>query len=440
MKMTLEQRQTLQMVMTTELRQAIELLQLTNYELKSFIEKEAEENPFMELLERPNYRSLPSRRKRNDFSEDEVDPLDFISNDEPSLYDHLLKQVNILNISESKRSILRFLVLNLDESGYLTMTNEEVSQFLNVTPLQVELARKILLTLDPIGSGATNLVESLLVQAKEKYPDDELLHIAIEYDLENLADRKWRIVAERLHIGQKDVANLLKKIQNLQPKPAMNFSTRPTNYVTPDIIVEYDHQKDKFNVSLNHDYVPDIRFNRTYASDLKSSPELKSYVNEQYKKFNWLRQSIEQRRRTILNIMEVVLKRQRSFFEEGFRGLKPLTLQDVATEIGMHESTVSRATANKIVETPNGTFELRQLFSTGIKSTAGETTSQAKVKELLQEVVEKEDKAKPLSDQKIADILKEEYEVSISRRTVAKYRNELNIPSSTRRKELLPTS
>src|SRR5699024_139499 len=138
--------------------------------------------------------------------------------------------------------------------------------------------------------------------------------------------------------------------------------------------------------------------------------------------------------------MEVVLRKQRNFFKEGFRGLKPLTLQDVANEIDMHESTVSRATANKIVETPNGTFELRQLFSTGLTSAAGVVTSQTKVKELLQEIVQKENKERPLSDQKIAELLKEEHEVAISRRTVAKYRDELNIPSSTRRKELLPTS
>lgn len=437
--MTLEQRQTLQMVMTTELRQAIELLQLTNYELKSFIEKEAEENPFIELIEKHDGPSYSNRSSHFHSGEDEVDPLEFISNAEPSLYDHLLNQVNVLHIKEEKRSILHFLVLNLNESGYLTMSNEEISQFLNVSQLKVESARKILLTLDPLGCGAYDIKEGLLVQAKEKYPEDELLHTAIQYDLENLANRKWGVVAERLHISRTDVAQLLAKIQTLQPKPAMNFSTRRTNYITPDIIVQLDDKEDTFHITLNNHYVPNLRFNNEYANNLQHSRELHSYVNEQYKKFNWLQQSIEQRRQTILKIMEVVLRKQRAFFEEGFRGLKPLTLQDVAQEINMHESTVSRATANKIVETRNGTFELRQLFSTGIKSDSGTVTSQTKVKELLQEVIQSEDKAKPLSDQKIVEELKERYEVNISRRTVAKYRDELNIPSSTRRRELLPT-
>ena len=427
------------MVMTTELRQAIELLQLTNYELKTFIEKEAEENPLIELVESYDDRSYSGQSNYNYSQDEEVDPLDFISNSEPSLYDHLLNQVNMLQISDNKRTILRFLVLNLNESGYLTMTNSEISQFLDVSEDRIEHARKTLLTLDPLGSGAVDVSESLLVQAKEKYPEDELLHTAIQYDLENIANRKWGVVAERLHISQNDVAHLLSKIQTLQPKPALNFSTRNTNYVTPDIVVQWDEEKDTFQVILNNYYVPDVQFNSEYAVNLRQSTELKSYVSEQYKKFNWLRQSIEQRRNTILNIMEVVLRKQRQFFKEGFRGLKPLTLQDVATEIDMHESTVSRATANKIVETPNGTFELRQLFSTGIKSNSGTITSQTKVKELLQEIVQNEDKTKPLSDQKIADKLKEMHEIAISRRTVAKYRDELNIPSSTRRKELLPT-
>src|SRR5690625_1198596 len=343
MRIVLEQRQTLQMVMTTELRQAIELLQLTNYELKTFIEKEAEENPFIELVEK-EYSPTYSHRSSNFRSEEEeVDPLEFISNAEPSLYDHLLNQVNVLQINEEKRSILHFLVLNLNESGYLTMTNDEISQFLNIPHLKVETARKILLTLDPIGCGAYDVSEGLLIQAKEKYPGDELLHTAIQYDLENLANRKWGVIAERLHISRTDVAKLLAKVQTLEPKPAMNFSTRKTNYVTPDIIVQLDNQKDTFQITLNNYYVPNISFNNDYASNLQLSKELNSYVNEQYKKFTWLRQSIEQRRETILKIMEVVLRKQRSFFEEGFRGLKPLTLQDVAEEIGMHESTVSRA-------------------------------------------------------------------------------------------------
>ena len=435
LRIVLEQRQTLKMVMTTELRQAIELLQLTNYELKQFIEREAEENPFIELIEKDYVEPYSFSRNvvRSDDDED-VNPLDFVTEDEQTLDEHLLNQVNLLSIDEHQRGILRFLVLNLDENGYLTMTNEEISEFLNVTEAEVERTRQLLLTLDPLGIGARNLQESLLIQAHEKYFDDTLLHLLIENHLEDLANRKWNLIAERLQISREEVVKLFEKVRTLQPKPAMNYSTRGIHYITPDIIVDWDEAEDTFEITLNSHYIPNVRFNNEYARLLPASSELKSYVNEHYKKFNWLQQSIEQRRRTILNIMKVVLERQRNFFKEGFRALKPLTLRDVAEEIGMHESTVSRATANKIIQTPKGTFELRMLFSTVIKTEEGSDASQTKVKELLKEIVDGEDKAKPLSDQKIANILKEKHQIVISRRTVAKYRDELNIPSSTRRK------
>lgn len=436
MRMVLEQRQSLKMVMTTELRQAIELLQLSNYELKQFIEKEAEENPFIELIEKDydNYRTYSSNYTQ--YENNDVNPLDFATDDGQTLDDYLLQQVNLLPLTDRERTLLRFLVLNLNESGYLTMTNAEISEFLNVSENEIACARDILLTLEPLGIGAMDVRESLLIQAEAKYEDDLLLHTIIDYHLEDLANRKWKIIAERLHISRQQVAELFKKVQTLQPKPAMNFSSRGIHYVTPDIIVDWESEKEIFEVTLNNYYIPNIRFNNEYVNDVIGSSEVKSYVKEQYKKFNWLRQSIEQRRNTILNIMRVVLSKQQRFFEEGFRALQPLTLKSVADEIGMHESTVSRATANKIVETPNGTFELRQLFSTGIATEEGNDASQTKVKQLLKEIVNEENKTRPLSDQKIATQLKEQHRIVISRRTVAKYRDELNIPSSTKRIEI----
>lgn len=434
MRIVLEQRQTLKMVMTTELRQAIELLQLTNYELKKFIEKEAEENPFIELVEKDYIEPFSFSRSVAKTDDEEVNPLDFVTKEEKTLDEHLLNQVNLLSLDNKERSILRFLVLNLNENGYLTMTNEEISEFLNISKSEVENARQLLLTLEPIGIGARDVKECLLVQAKEKYRNDELLHAVIENHLQDLADRRWNKIAEHLQISTAEVTQLFEKVRTLEPKPAMNFSGRGINYVTPDIIVEWDEEEDTFEIVLNHHYIPNVRFNKEFVHQLPTSNELKSYVNEHFKKFNWLQQSIEQRRQTIINIMRVVLERQRNFFKEGFRALKPLTLKDVADEIDMHESTISRATANKIIQTPKGTFELRMLFSTVIKTEEGGDASQTKVKELLKEIVDSEDKAKPLSDQKIAELLKEKHQVVISRRTVAKYRDELNIPSSTRRK------
>src|SRR5690625_1079032 len=317
------------------------------------------------------------------------------------------------------------------------MSNEEISHFLNVDLIDVENARDMLLTLEPLGIGARNLQESLLIQAQAKYKDDTLLFTVIEHHLEDLANRNWKVIAERLHISRQQVIDIFQKIKTLQPKPAMNFTTKGAHYVTPDIIVETNKDNDSFTITLNQHYIPQIRFNQDYVYKVKHHQEVKPYVDEQFKRFNWLQRSIEQRRDTILKIMEVVLTKQKAFFKEGFRVLKPLTLRDVAEEIGMHESTVSRATANKIVETPNGTFELRRLFSTSVATSTGSGPAQTKVKEILKEIIDSEDKASPLSDQKIVDTLRAQYQIKISRRTVAKYRDELNIPSSTRRKELM---
>lgn len=440
MKMVIEQRQMLKMVMTTELRQAIELLQLSTYELFQFIHEQVEENPLIELVEGNQFDYMLNRPTSGIRSNDQaVDPLDFIVQDEKSLYDYLIEQVNVLNISETQRQILHFIILNLDEQGYLAMSNEEIQHFLQVSSDDVVESLHILHELEPIGVGARNLAECLYIQAKNKYPEDSLLQEVIAHHLEKLADKKWHDIARNLSISLEKVNEIFTKIQTFNPKPGMNFTTKKPDYVSPDIFVELDEENDTYTVSLNHYYIPDIKFNYHYAERLNESKELSQYVNQYYKKYDWLQKSIEQRRTTILRIMEVIIRRQRKFFEQGFRSLQPLTLKEVAEEIGVHESTVSRATANKIVQTPIGTFELRHLFSTRLATSEGNDASQTKVKELLKEIIDHENKQKPLSDQKIADQLKKEKGIVISRRTVAKYREEMQIPSSSKRKEIVVT-
>lgn len=438
MRMVIEQRQMLKMVMTTELRQAIELLQLSTYELFQFIHEQVEENPLIELVEGNQFDFILPRPTSGIRSNDqEIDPLDFVVQDEKSLYDYLIEQVNVLDISETEKQILHFIILNLDEQGYLPMTNEEIHHFLQVSVADVEKSLRILHELEPLGVGARNVAECLHIQAQKLYPDDLLLQEVITHYLEKLADKKWQEIARALNISLEKVNELFEKIQTLNPKPGMNFSSRKPDYISPDIFVELDEEKGTYVVSLNQYYIPEIRFNYHYAEQLNSSKELAQYVNQYYKKYDWLQKSIEQRRETILKIMEVIIRRQRKFFEQGFKSLQPLTLKEVAEEIGVHESTVSRATANKIVQTPIGTFELRHLFSTRLATNQGSDASQTKVKELLKEIIDREDKQKPLSDQKIADLLKEEKGIVISRRTVAKYREEMNIPSSSKRKEIV---
>src|SRR5699024_4413100 len=266
-------------------------------------------------------------------------------------------------------------------------------------------------------------------------PEDDLLHTLIEENLSSLADKQWMNITNQYNVTLPEINEEFRKIQTLNPLPASIFE-EGIDYITPDITVRHNKIDNKYQVQLNDHYVPDINFNRNYADQLSQSKDMSQYIKTHFRNFEWLQRSIMQRRHTITKIMEVVIRHQRLFLNKGVQFLKPLTLKDVATEIDMHESTVSRATSNKIIETPAGTFQLRYLFSTKLSSSTGNNQSQTTVKALIRELVQKENKYKPLSDQKIVEKLKQKYDVEISRRTVAKYRFELQIFSSTKRKEI----
>ena len=434
MKIVLEQKQMLKMVMTTELRQAIELLQLSTYDLHQFIREQAEENPLIELIEKDDSPSIYESKRKN-ASDSTFDPMTIVADKETSLYEHLLEQTIAYPLSENENAILRYLILNIDAKGFLTVEDEEVCNHFGVSLSEVENIRQLLKQLEPVGIGARNVKECLLIQAEKYYPEDELICTMIDQYLEPLANKQWGKIADELDVTLQVVKEVYEKIQTFHPRPAANFTVETNRYVEPDIIIEAHTDKDTFIIQLNERYLPDIQFNHIY-SEYGKNEEIAQFVKTCYQKYEWLKNSIEQRRETILKIMEVIVQRQSSFLVEGFRSLKPLTMKEVADEIGMHESTVSRATANKIVQTPVGTYELKQLFSTKLATSTGSDTSQAKVKLLIQQIIDEEDKKRPLSDQKIANILKEENGIKISRRTVAKYRDELHIPSSSRRKEI----
>lgn len=434
MRIALEQKQMLKMVMTKELRQAIELLQFSTYDLLQFIRRQAEENPLIELVEKdvvPHH----YENRRYHSNEEDFDPITIASNKERSLYEHLQEQMMSFQLTEEEQKLVNYLILNIDAKGYLTIEDEEVAEQMNVTVKEVKKARDIITQLEPVGVGARDLRECLLLQAKKNYPDDRLLIKVIDQYLVPLANKQWEKISENLNISLQKVKTIYQTIQTFNPKPAASFSVEANNYVEPDIVIEAHPEKDTFFISLNDRYLPEIKFNNIYSQYVKDS-EIEKFVKDCYHKYQWLRNSIEQRRETILKIMKVIVNKQHDFLKEGFRSLQPLTLREVAEEIGMHESTVSRATANKVVQTPLGVFELRKLFSTKLATSSGEETSKTKVKLLIKQIIDEEDKYRPLSDQKIADILNKEKGIIISRRTVAKYRDELKIPASSRRKKI----
>ena len=437
MKLIMEQKQMLKMVMTTELRQAIELLQLSSYELFQFVHEKAAENPFIELIEKED-QSIPSNNsQRKQSFGDTFDPLANAVQKEKGIHEELLDQLLDIPLEQEEAFIVRYLVLNIDEHGFASITDEEVCTHLGVTEQAVNKAREVLMKLEPRGIGARDLADCLCIQANEMYPDDQLLVTMIESYLQPLADKRWNSIAQQLGVSLQDIQEVFHQIQTLNPRPAMKYALSKVDYINPDITIKFDGKQAVHTIQLHEHYIPNLHFNHDYSAQMKQSKELSEYVQHQFKQFEWLQNSIEQRRSTILKIMDVIVNHQHKFLSEGFRFLKPLTLKQVADEIDMHESTVSRATANKIIQTPVGIFELRHLFSTKITSNNGDQSSQTEVKEIIKEFVEKENKYKPLSDQKIADHLKELHQITISRRTVAKYRDELFIPSSSKRKEIM---
>jgi len=437
MELVLQQKQTLNLVMTAELRQAIDLLQYSTYDLYQFIQEQQAENPLIELInsDQDSYTYHPVSQATSDAEDDSNDPLALATNDDKNLYDELLAQLNVLSLSDEQYELIHYFIQNIDENGYLQINEAEVEKIFNRSIKDIESAIEILQQFEPIGVGARHLAECLTIQAKHFYPDQSILIKIIQNDLTELANREWEAIAKRYDISLEDIQDYFLLIQTLDPKPGARLANNQVEYVEPDVIITYDHGK--FSIQLNDSYLPAIRLNKDYLPYLNKQHEMSQYMNHQYKKFQWLKNSIAQRRETILKITKAIINHQVEFFEGGFARLKPLTLKDVAEEIEMHESSVSRATMNKMIQTPKGTFNMRRLFASRLSRTDGTETSQTTVKWLLQDVVNNEDKTKPLSDQKIADYLKEKKEITISRRTVAKYRNELKIPSSRQRREIV---
>lgn len=432
MELVLQQRQELNLLMTMELRQAIELLQYSTYELEQYIRQQELENPIIELKEVTDDSAFQERISYNkgSFSSSEETPLLALKEQEQNMRDALFEQVKLTFKNEKIEQRLHEIIYNLDDNGYLAMEMNELS----FSPEEVENGIELLQQVGPLGIGARSLKECLLLQIRHATVRNELAESLVDRYLHLLADRKWNDISTAMNIPLATVKELYDYILTLNPRPCLFISDSTTEYVTPDIIVE--EEKGKFVFHLNDKYLPKIQLNEQYTGLLKNHGETSKYMQQQFKNYKWLLSSIEQRRNTIIKIVNVLLEKQLDFFHKGFAALQPLTLKDVADAIEMHESTVSRATANKTIQTPLGSFELRSLFTSKLETANGDAVSQTKVKALLQAFIAKEDKRKPYSDQKIAEYFNGEQGISISRRTISKYREELRIPSSSKRKEI----
>ncbi len=436
----LYQQQTTSLIMTQQLRQAISLLQFSAQELSTFVKEQAEENPLIEWKEEvPQTEQKIIEDTRDEYKTFDGDihysPFDHLSNKDVTLAEHLSNQIRFLPLSETDRQQLEYLALNINEVGYLQRSLEELAEVMGVTSEEVERYVYILQSLEPVGVGARSLSECLLLQMRAKPVRDPLAEVIIENYLEMLAEKKWKLISKDLSVTMEEIQRVYDEIQTLEPRPGANFGGEPTRYITPDVTVE--EVEGELIVIVNDDFIPKLTFNRQYRALLSSNEnsEATDFVKKKYQHLQWLMKSIHQRQLTLYRVTEAIVKHQRKFFEEGVKALRPLTLKQIAEELGIHESTVSRATTNKYAQTPKGTFELKYFFHTAIASTtAEENSSSAYVKQLLKQIIEEEDKTKPLSDQKIVKLLEEKEGVSISRRAIAKYREELGIPSSSMRK------
>jgi len=342
------------------------------------------------------------------------------------------------DLSEKEEEIAEYLVRSLGAGGYLrAVTVPQVARLLHCSVLRVEQVLRRIQQLDPLAIGSRGLAEALWIQARHPdHPiDDPLVLGIIAKHLHNLEKRAYQVVAKDMGEPVEEVYEATKVIMGLEPRPARSFATEDAQYITPDVYIQ--KVSDEYVVTLNDDGLPKLKISGYYRQALGagSSKDAKDYISERLRSAQWLIRSIQQRQRTIVKVAQSILKFQREFFDKGVEHLRPLILKDVAEDIGMHESTVSRVTTNKYVHTPQGIFELKFFFNAGISRSNGDELASEAVKTKIQHLIAHEDTARPHSDQRLVQLLKQDG-IDIARRTVAKYREQLGILSSSKRRKL----
>jgi RNA polymerase sigma-54 factor len=475
--MALEIRQSLKLaqqpIMTPQLQQAIKLLQLSRMELMDLIRQEQEENPVIEEVSEPvqeiepletNYETLGSTASESKEVREE-DPrlpeLDYRAGEsswgaraseddeerptfenfltkKASLADHLLWQLRLNHLTEDERLIGTLIIGNLNDDGLLQVSAEEVAVQSGFDPETVQKVILKIQTFDPPGVAARDLRECLLLQAQQLYPQESLMQRIIQNHLSLLAKKNYQTLTRELGAPLEEVIRVTRLIGELDPRPGRRFNDESIPYITPDVYVF--KMGEDYLVMLNEDGLPKLRINSYYRSILREqtrfSGEAKDYINDKIRSALWLIKSIHQRQRTIYRVTKSIVKFQRDFLDKGVAFLKPMVLKDVALDVEMHESTISRVTSNKYVHTPQGIFELKYFFNSSINTSRGENVASESVKEKIRLILSQEDPQKPYSDQELVEILKKQ-DILIARRTVTKYREMLGVLPSTQRKQII---
>jgi RNA polymerase sigma-54 factor len=478
MRLALRQQQ--RVVMTPLLQQAIQLLQLSTLELKEVVEQELNENPLLEEVTTDNTQETPEEAQaaeqlepmtapgvtepvsketstveeerasdlpfdlssamfdhhdeRTPVSTEEREEMPFenLGSRETSLTEHLTEQLRLATDDETIIGIGETIIGNLDDDGYLRAEIGEMAEQVGQPVEDVEKVLTLVQGFDPLGVAARSIQECLLLQIRADPEPDPVTVEILERHLDDLERRRYAEIARVMKLPVDRIMESIEEIQGLEPKPGRRFAIVESRYISPDVTVQ--KVGGDYVVVLNEEGIPRLRVNSLYRSLLRGSAgEDKSFVEQKVRSALWLIKSVEQRQRTLRKVAHSLVKFQRDFLDKGLPHLRPLALRDVGEDIGMHESTISRVTTNKYVQTPQGLFELKYFFHSGIPSNNGEVVSSVSVKKMIQDLVAAEDSTKPLSDQDVAGALHAKG-LHIARRTVAKYREELNIlPSHQRR-------
>lgn len=488
-----------QLVMTPQLQQAIKLLQLNRMELQEVVTQEMMENPILEestdmaegegesaaaadgstetvnpeaeqmrdeeAFLKPKQQEEQLAQGKDDFNwESYVEDFNSSSSSAPSmreineelpsfenaltktttLEDHLAWQLSMVALTEEEKKLGELIVGNLSDDGYFNANLEDLAKETGLELEDAEEVLKIIQNFDPLGVASRNLQECLSIQAKFMNPRQPLVEQIISHHLGELEKKNYQAIAKALNTPLDRIIDATKLILEFEPKPGRSFHTSDTHYISPDIYVY--KVGDEFVIVLNEDGMPKLRISPYYKTILASAQSgtdkdknkmTKEYVQDKLRSAVWLIRSIHNRQKTIYKVTEAIVRRQRDFFEKGVQQLKPMILKDVANDIGMHESTISRVTTNKYVHTPVGIFELKYFFNSSINAAdGGDSLASEAVKEKIKHMIQKEDEKNPLSDQKIVELLRSE-NIEIARRTVAKYRDMLGILSSGKRRKVI---
>ena len=475
MKHSLHLSQTQKLIMTPRLQQALKLLQVPTLELQQILKQEVLQNPLLEEVDEVTEqedidKEASADEQNNEEPEDpaEEDPIDWseylqdgsldrtyvpptessveflekVPATRTTLAESLLEQLHFLNLPPEHMLIAEFIVGSIDDRGWLVTSVEDIALALDRPVIEVENVLRLVQALEPAGVAARDLRECLLIQLDARGERESLAWRMIHDHFDHLVNRRFPEIARLLKVSVQDVQEASDGIASLHPRPGTLISAEDPKYVVPDLLVE--RVDDEYVVMLNDRNVPRLRISSAYgdviaankrkADATDAEKQTREYIQGKLASAKWLIQTIEQRRRTMIKVMNCIVREQREFFDKGIAFLRPLTLAAVARQIDMHESTVSRVCSGKYVQTPRGVFELKFFFSSGLATDDGEDVSARTAKNIIKGLIDEEDKMDPLSDQRIAELLHEKG-LQIARRTVAKYREQMQIlPARLRRR------